>query len=541
MAETNIAKTSLQVGVNTSGLYSGLSSAASGIKSWAGGITSTLGKAFQGSAFGTLSKGLGAGIAGALSGGIGAAMAGIGIGSDFLKDGIEKIKELAKAGRTAKSIGLLSEDFMSLSLQAEKFGVNSEQMTKGLIKFNASTADMGGMAIGGNWVSFDGKDLMGKFEGVADAISKIPDPAHQAQAAIMAFGKQGPALLPLLTQGAEGIEKFKAKQMEMGNAVGQKDMSRVMLAQQALPKVGEMIEGFKTKMSVALAPLIIAFGKVFDLVMPYVQRILSFFADIYSAYVTRMAQIWTIIGDTLGKLGAMFTELISSWIKIEGLGDLGEVISQVWDGVIGIFEMVMTWIVELGKEVMELGKSFGTFEIIIPNLKTLVDQGCRATAKGVAYVFDAIKAGAGSLILTLGKTVEVIGAMGKKLGLSWGDKWEQAGTNMEKLGAAWMQGFGDSAGKVDKFFDDMKKRKEDAKADAINTADAMMKEYHPIASIMQGSKEAASLEAKWRTGNLVNPQLQVQQKQLAEQQKGNGFLGNILEMAKRGGVKLEVV
>ena len=48
-----------------------------------------------------------------------------------------------------------------------------------------------------------------QFELLADRISKIQDPAIRAATAMEVFGKTGTSLLPLMQDGAKGIEALK--------------------------------------------------------------------------------------------------------------------------------------------------------------------------------------------------------------------------------------------------------------------------------------------------------------------------------------------
>lgn len=55
-----------------------------------------------------------------------------------------------------------------------------------------------------------------QFELIAQAISLLSDPADRARAAIAVFGRAGAEMLPLLTQGASGIEKLKTQSDQLG-------------------------------------------------------------------------------------------------------------------------------------------------------------------------------------------------------------------------------------------------------------------------------------------------------------------------------------
>lgn len=59
-----------------------------------------------------------------------------------------------------------------------------------------------------------------KFEKLATAIAAIKDPTKRAALAQKVFGKAGTELLPMLSAGADGINKMKAEAMDLGLVMG---------------------------------------------------------------------------------------------------------------------------------------------------------------------------------------------------------------------------------------------------------------------------------------------------------------------------------
>lgn len=62
-----------------------------------------------------------------------------------------------------------------------------------------------------------------QFERVADRIARIPDPALKAATAMELFGKTGTALLPLMQDGARGIQELRDQARELGLVIRTED------------------------------------------------------------------------------------------------------------------------------------------------------------------------------------------------------------------------------------------------------------------------------------------------------------------------------
>jgi hypothetical protein len=62
-----------------------------------------------------------------------------------------------------------------------------------------------------------------RFEAFADAISRIKDPGERAAMAMEVFGKSGTELLPLMKEGAAGIQALRKRAQELGLVMGTDD------------------------------------------------------------------------------------------------------------------------------------------------------------------------------------------------------------------------------------------------------------------------------------------------------------------------------
>lgn len=125
----------------------------------------------------------------------------------------------------AQRTGLTSDSVQELSHVAEMSATNIEALEKGLLKMQRTIVEAGDgtlearKALNDMGTSF--KDLKGlspdqQLEKMADGLAKIKDPAARTAAAVAIFGKAGAELIPLLSQGSAGIEKFRAEARSLG-------------------------------------------------------------------------------------------------------------------------------------------------------------------------------------------------------------------------------------------------------------------------------------------------------------------------------------
>ena len=120
----------------------------------------------------------------------------------------------------AERAGTSVEAISAMSYAAQRCGVDSSELAAGLRKMQVAihNAGKGGDAassamrtLGINLAALRGKSTEDQFSAIAGAISRIDDPTRRAAAATEIFGRGGAALLPLLVQGAAGIEAFSSR------------------------------------------------------------------------------------------------------------------------------------------------------------------------------------------------------------------------------------------------------------------------------------------------------------------------------------------
>ena len=143
-------------------------------------------------------------------------------------------KVLALGDRLQKvslQTGLAVEELEILQFAASQSGVGTEALNKSMQRFSRTIGD----ADQGLKESVDAFDLLGisitandgklkdsstLFVEVAEGIKAIEEPARRSAIASKLFGKSGGELLPLLQQGAFGIDMFADRLRKVGGIVG---------------------------------------------------------------------------------------------------------------------------------------------------------------------------------------------------------------------------------------------------------------------------------------------------------------------------------
>lgn len=146
---------------------------------------------------------------------IGATIASLGVLSSFKKliDQGDAMNDLSK--KTGVAVSSLSR----FGLAAEDSGASIDTVASGMKKLSGSMLD----SVSGNKqlsaifsaLGISVKDSSGNMRGlddvmlqVADAFSMLPDGATKSATAVALFGKNGVELIPMLNEGAAGIQKY---------------------------------------------------------------------------------------------------------------------------------------------------------------------------------------------------------------------------------------------------------------------------------------------------------------------------------------------
>lgn len=179
---------------------------------------------------------------------------------------------------TSAKLGIGTGDLQRWQFAAQQTGVEAGALNGALTKFTRTI----GEAATGNKTAEDAfkalgvsvKDSQGNVGsstelmlGAAQGLSEIQDPALRAKAAIDLFGKSGADLIPLLGQGAEGVQALLDEADKLGGVLDDKTIAALDDAGDAGDKFDFAMRGLKAQLALAILPILTtAGGKLAELV-----------------------------------------------------------------------------------------------------------------------------------------------------------------------------------------------------------------------------------------------------------------------------------
>jgi hypothetical protein len=360
---------------------------------------------------------------------------------------------------------------------------------------------------------------------LAARLEGITDPGERARILVENFGKSGVKMGTLFEGGEAGLKGMVDEAKKLGIAFNSADAAKIEAANDAITRVKGAISGVMNQFLIKAAPVIELVGTKLVAAFEYLQPV---FDKVFRALTTH----WGIIIDIL---------------------------SEVFNAIGEVVEAVVGWVSELFN-----------LEQVSLTVEEVVTGVWKAIAIGAAYVWDTIKAGAGAVAWVAGLIVEgfgyVVEAFKEVVSLAkelpdairpaWLDSFvdgvnefegavKKSGKDLRKWGEGTIKGFGDSADKVRNWFDNRKK-KEDPKGEnkaGVGEApeDTKKATYTAVAAALKGSKEAISIEARWRTNNMLNPAKDINKQQLLEAQKANKLLNDVVKAISGIDLGLEAI
>ncbi|HEY3679034.1 MAG TPA: hypothetical protein VGL45_09960 [Bradyrhizobium sp.] len=191
---------------------------------------------------------------------------GVGLSVDalveFTKSQIELGDQLSKGAIKA---GISAGAFSELAFAAKGSGVGLDELSASLAKMQKAISTAGS-GVGTAKATFDALGLTfaqikaltpdQQFEVFAQRINDLKVPADKTRAAIELFGRAGADMLPLFSQGAEGIAKARLEAGLLGASFSDDTIERLHQTQESLDHVTSSLKGLGTAVVVDVAPSI---------------------------------------------------------------------------------------------------------------------------------------------------------------------------------------------------------------------------------------------------------------------------------------------
>lgn len=139
-----------------------------------------------------------------------------------------------------------------------------------------------------NQAEMAGNDTEMMLRAVADKFAAMPDGAEKSRLAVELFGRAGLQLIPLLNQGAAGLDAAAKKATEFGLVLTDSQRTALKTYDDSLDDIGSALQGFRTQVAAAFAPSLTAAVKLFTDIIAGATRIVQEFATAFDKLTTRL-------------------------------------------------------------------------------------------------------------------------------------------------------------------------------------------------------------------------------------------------------------
>jgi len=270
-------------------------------------------------------------------------------------DALEKMSR-----RTGVSVEALSE----LGFAAEQSGADLETLETGLRKMQKTIVEAAAGSDGAvealARLQLTVADLANlspeqQFKLIADRLSQIKDPALRAALAIELFGRTGTRLLPLMQDGARGIEQLQEEARTLGLTLSTDAAQKATALRDTLHILWRVLKKLTTEIGAALADAVIDLaGRITRVVVTVTawirqnQAIIVSVAKVAAGVMAAGAAL-VAVGALVSGLGAIFGVLAS---VVSGVGTVFGVLASMLGALLSPIGLVVAAIAGLGAAIL---------------------------------------------------------------------------------------------------------------------------------------------------------------------------------------------
>jgi uncharacterized protein YoxC len=221
----------------------------------------------------------------------------------------------------SKRTGISAEVIQGYSLAANQSGVSLETFGKAIQKLTVNL----GEAQTGNATAVKSFAELGlsvtdlsrlnpeqAFNAVVSAISKLPNPAQQAAAAVSLFGKSGVELVPIFQEGATYLQQMTAEAKRLGIVLSPQQTAGIAALDDSLQKTQLTLQAFSARVLAELAP---ALTKATENAATFISSIdIRQVASAVSAAVSDLANVFGLLTKAAAPLAGNILPLIGGYL-----------------------------------------------------------------------------------------------------------------------------------------------------------------------------------------------------------------------------------
>ena len=254
------------------------------------------------------------------------AAAGIGIGISAIAGSIREVLEEAdRLDELSQQIGVSVETLSELEFAASRSGIALDELAGGFVRLNraiveAASDSEGRVAeafarIGVSVVDTAGniRDSEAVFRDLADAFRAMPAGAEEGATALELFGRSGANLIPLLNEGAAGIDRLAERARDLGLVIDGETATAASEFNDALDDITASMDAIWTVAAAKLAPAL---------------------AEIATAFADWLAESGNLqwIGDQLAAVGEALIEFGRQTIR--EYQAIRDAVIATWDAIV---------------------------------------------------------------------------------------------------------------------------------------------------------------------------------------------------------------
>lgn len=274
---------------------------------------------------------------------LGGLLAGGLIVSKLASMGKEMLDQADALAKQSSALGLSTTEMQEWQHAAILSGSSAEGFTDAFTKFNKNVADAsrgtGPAADALRKLGISATDSAGNLskpiellDGVAEGLNKIESPARRTEVAMSLFGKSGAKLLPLFSQGAEGMKKLRAEVADLGGGFSPEFAKNAEDVNDSLTRLNLAWLSFKVRLGGLVLPLITRFVTAATKATAFVSK--------WTDKIGLLKSSANLAASAAAVLGAAFLvagiKAIAPWIPMlalfAGLVLLGDELITMWQG-----------------------------------------------------------------------------------------------------------------------------------------------------------------------------------------------------------------
>lgn len=176
------------------------------------------------------------------------------------------ITAMDQAADSAQALGVSVKTLSEWSYAASMSGSNAEELSAGIRGLSKTMAEFEGKGTKATKVLTEfgvkaGDDVDTALTKIAEGFSKLPDGLNKTALAMDVFGKSGAKLIPMLNEGAEGIEALKQEANDLGIVLDSGSSAAAQAFGDNLDKINEKVQGLTIQLAKGLLPALVSISE----------------------------------------------------------------------------------------------------------------------------------------------------------------------------------------------------------------------------------------------------------------------------------------